>query len=768
MGFHSDANCAECPLKDRPLIPSDLQREKPIDVLFIGEAGAQEEVVQGKPFVGQSGQILWTTFGTVGIARDQCGVTNAVLCRPKGKNPEQAEVDCCLSRLQKELSDNPSKVIVPLGNVALAALTGRLIKDVRISKERGRLTERSGIPLVPTYHPMSMFYADGAFPDFARDAQMIRKIVDGTLDQKFLPVPSVTVITTIEGLRKLILQVATRAAESEEPLPIAVDLETTGFDHKTDRILCMSLAVAKTRGIVIAEELFNSSETDQALRNFFNIDNVAWVYQNGKFDAQFLWTFIGEPVRVDEDTMLMHYTLDERKGTHGLKDLASEWEGAPDYENEIKKHLKKKSDSYALVPRDLLYKYAAYDAAYTLRLYYRFRDILNDDQNRFYHRVLIPATNAMVHLERAGVLVDREKLDSLSDYYTKQINEIEATLFKLAGHEFNPRSPVQVSKVMFNELNLPKIRGSSTNAEVLEALQEHEFAQQLLEHRRVSKLDSTYVRGLWKDIHEDKKIHPSYLLHGAVSRTSCMGPNFQNQPQDAELRQIYIAQEGWEFGEIDYSQNEFRGVAFYSGDEFLRNVYLEDGDLHDTTSDTLNVNRKVAKAVNFGLLYQRSAFSLASQLGCSVPEAEDFIEQFFDRMPDVRAWISSVQKTVLSGKPLISKLGRYRRFGLITSNNREDIMRECVNFLPQATGSDTALMALSRISTEVDQEVFRPTGFIHDSVVFVVRKDAREILRQVKIIAEETPRLALETDLPFKVDIKLGPSWGAMEKFDPS
>ncbi len=401
----------------------------------------------------------------------------------------------------------------------------------------------------------------------------------------------------------------------------------------------------------------------------------------------------------------------------------------------------------------------------------------------FYQNVLMPATLLFRDMHHTGFVIDHEGLDSLDVELSGSLDKLEQEMFDEVGQEFNPRSSQQVGGILFDKLGLPLIKKRSTDVEVLTALYEktgNTFPNQMLQHRGLTKIHGTYIKGIGKHLASDGRLHPEFMVHGAVSRTSSREPNVQNIPRDSDadapgavVKKVFIAPKGWKFAHLDFSQHEFRQVAIYSEDEWLREVYRNDGDMHSEVaidlygSDYSYEERVKAKTYNFGLLYQRGAFSLSLQTGESVRESEERIEAFFDRMPDVRRWIEACKRTVLDGQDLVSLLGRHRRFDLITRANVDDIIKQAVNFLPQSSGSDSALMGIHEAWSTISSEVYKPVGFHHDAQTCYIKEDVwEEVLVEVARAMERGASQAIKGDVPFKVETEIGNSWGTVKKVE--
>ncbi len=381
---HPDALCEECPLYSRPMVATSISRDvangAPVDVMWVGEAPAGNEVVQGKGFVGDSGNLLWQTAKHAGLERNtRAAVTNSVLCRPKSKNPEHDELAACRPRLLKEISQYQPKIVVAMGNYALSAVTGSAMTQTKITKRRGRIEDieigSKTFRVVPTLHPASLLYNAGGFKDFSHDIETVRTIIDGTFTDVNENLPELELIDSMKDLEGLLTRMTHdekfRADSRSEyaELEVAADLETGGFDYSEggDEILCVSMSFDSVVGQVISEELVAESHGRKLLNEIFNHPKAHWTWQNGAFDSNFLVRDIGT-FPMHHDTIPLHYATDERRGTHSLEQMSMEIEKAPDYKKMVDPYLKGNDGSYRNIPRDVLYLYAAYDAVYTRRL----------------------------------------------------------------------------------------------------------------------------------------------------------------------------------------------------------------------------------------------------------------------------------------------------------------------------------------------------------------------------------------------------------------
>ena len=396
------ARCEQCPLKDAPgpvLEPSNPQAK----YIIVGEAPGYEEISRGLPFVGPSGQLLNAMLQEVGLSRSDVHCTNTVLCQPSEGAPSQAAIECCRPRLQHELVEHYQSGIISMGAVARDALLGGP-RPKGILATRGEWLGVSGYEaeyFLNTIHPAYVLRN----PDAARDLLFdLRKA-----QQPYVHVskPEIVVCDDPPDFK------------SGE---VVFDLETVGLDYQQDRIICLALgfSVEPTKVYIIPGD---------KLTLWPCWSNLLTVAHNGKFDQKFLEHQLGWNVNLDFDTMLAHYTLDERKTGHGLKELARVYLNAPDYEAEIRPYVGK-DGGMGNVPLDKLYEYAAWDIVYTQRLAAILKAELID-QNLLdwpFRQVIMPFANAAVDMELAGMKVDLPNVSKATQLFDEKLSALQVEI----------------------------------------------------------------------------------------------------------------------------------------------------------------------------------------------------------------------------------------------------------------------------------------------------------------------------------------------------
>jgi len=422
MSYESALQCDSCNLKGCSKVVG--QGPDKAKLLFVGEAPGTLEVQMGQHFVGTAGKFLDATLAKLNASRAGCYFTNSVLCRPPEGNganatrqPTGAEKACCRTRLLAEIDDHLHNdgVVVALGNSALSTLLQQPeIKASKMPREVSLQLPTRTVPLVGCMHPSSVLRVPSNFkPFFEKFTFAVRK-AQGILGPDVSEPASdwkVTICKTpkqcLDGVNKICdYWFRTRKAY------VVADIETSDFDPMTSKILCLGVANDKECFIFPGEHIYKDKYS--AFLKLFSLKTLHWVWHNGKFDTNFLHK-AGLPAQVDDDTMLMHYVLDETP-PHGLKELATSLFGAEDYEQYIFQHLAKKSDSFSNVPRPVLYKYLSYDCWFTLQLYHALRNKIRQvpSLDSLYTKILLPAQKFFQVVEKNGMMLDLEYMDKLA------------------------------------------------------------------------------------------------------------------------------------------------------------------------------------------------------------------------------------------------------------------------------------------------------------------------------------------------------------------
>ena len=396
----------------------------------------------------------------------------------------------------------------------------------------------------------------------------------------------------------------------------------------------------------------------------------------------------------------------------------------------------------------------------------------------------MPLVPVLVLMERNGIALDTDLLWQMSHRLGKQILKLEAKIYNNVGHQFNINSPKQLGSILFEELQLPatKRKGSySTAASVLEELQGiHPIIEFILDYRQLTKLKSTYIDALPGLINpKTRRVHTSFnQTRTATGRLSSSDPNLQNIPVRGELgqqiRQAFIAPPNSHLLSGDYSQIDLRALAHLSQDQGLLDAFNQDEDIHATTAaqlygvDTSQVTadmRRVAKTVNFGVIYGMSGYGLERATELSREEATRFIASYFEKYPGIKQYLESTKQQAREKGYVQTLLDRRRSIPEINSANRqvrEAAERMAINMPVQGTSADIIKVAMVNLYREMGQRQLKSKMLlqVHDELLFEVPAEELEEMRQ---LVPEIMSAALELIIPLKVDVKSGQNWGELK-----
>jgi DNA polymerase-1 len=480
------------------------------------------------------------------------------------------------------------------------------------------------------------------------------------------------------------------------------------------------------------------------------------------------------------DVLLASYLLNPSEGNHQLSDISIRESLSPlPHDDEIYgKGAKRKIPSGQPLADHLARKALAIRQA----LPSLEKKIKETEMESLYYDLELPLSRVLARMEMAGIQVDVNGLNRLGEEFQKRIEELVSNIYHLAGTEFNLNSPKQLGEILFDKLGLPIIKktktGYSTDAEVLEKLEpQHEIVRSILHYRQINKLQTTYIEGLSKVVHQNtSKIHTSYSQTiASTGRLSSIDPNLQNIPirleEGRRIRQVFVPSESdWKMLAADYSQIELRVLAHISQDEKLIEAFTNDMDIHTKTAmdvfgvDALKVDsnmRRAAKAVNFGIVYGISDYGLSQNLNITRKEAAQFIEQYFAVFKGVKNYMESIVKEAKKQGYVKTLMHRRRYLPEINSSNfnlRSFAERTAMNSPIQGTAADIIKIAMIRMAERIEKEGLKSRMLlqVHDELVFEV---SPEELEQMQSIVPDVMENAIPLDVPLKVDVSFGDTW---------
>ena len=425
---------------------------------------------------------------------------------------------------------------------------------------------------------------------------------------------------------------------------------------------------------------------------------------------------------------------------------------------------------------------AAFAQVNVISQVYHVMAVALEEQNlkSLYHDVEMPLLYVLAEMERIGVRVDGDFIKAYGEQLTEVIDRLTTEIHTIAGSEFNINSTKQLSKVLFEDMGIRSIKktktGHSTNVEVLEKLAyDHDIAWKILEYRSHTKLRSTYVDGLLAAIGIDGKIHTTFnQAIAATGRLSSMEPNLQNIPVRTqlgrELRRAFVPSDGFVFVDADYSQIELRVLAHLSQDETFLEAFRQNQDIHRITAarvfhvpfdEVTDEMRRISKAVNFGIVYGISAFSLAEDIKVSVREAEGFINNYFERYPDVKRYIDTAVANAKAKGYAETIFGRRRNIPELAQanfNTRSFGERAAMNMPVQGAAADIIKIAMIKVHKRLNEEGLESRLIlqVHDELLIEAKIGEED---RVKQILKDEMENAVNLSVPMSIDINIGKSW---------
>ena len=581
---------------------------------------------------------------------------------------------------------------------------------------------------------------------------------------------------------------------------LAIDTETTGLNHISDKIVGISLAIDDTHGAYIPIRHHSGTpdllDGDNIAPNQIPIETVReklWpiltnpdiikIGHNMKYDLHIMANEGWDTTQIHpiDDTMLLSYILHGTRHGHGLDELALMYLG---HEN-IKfsslfppktRDADMRFDGLAIENACL---YAAEDACICRALYDLMRPELNADNKlrELYETCDLPLMPILMQMERSGVLADRAKLQHLSTIFHEQLQKLQSEIWTLAGHEFNIASPKQLGCVLFDELNLPANKKRSTDADALnDLIDAHEIIEKILNWRSIAKLAGTYADALPRQIASDGRIHTTYLQTSTnTGRLSSRDPNLQNIPIKTELgeeiRKCFIAAPHHTLISVDYSQIQLRLLADMANVHTFKETFNNNADIHEQTARKIfNIPadqpvprdlRRAAKTVNFSIIYGISSFGLASQLGVSRGDAQNIINTYMAGLPEIREYIDKTKEFALANACVYTPWGR--RIELPDVKNprmRAYAMRAAINAPIQGFEADL----MRRAMVEIEKNIMHPNADkirmimqVHDEIVFECKSEfADEFAHKIKSAMENITQLSI----PWVAEFTIGTTWG--------
>ncbi|NPB08885.1 MAG: DNA polymerase I [Thermodesulfobacteria bacterium] len=662
-------------------------------------------------------------------------------------------------------------------------LRERLIEhadQARLSRELVKLNTEAPVPLdIEAYRRRE--------PDVHRLRELFReldfkKLLKELPAEKTISYQEYEIVRDEEALKALL-------EEARQKEVLVVDLESDSTDPMRGKLVGVALCLEPPKAYYLpfghqGLERQLPPEALKALGEILSAEQPRKVGHNIKYDLILLKRHGIDLRGLEGDTMVASYLLDPTRRQHGLDELAEEILGHQMISYKEVTAKLKKGESFAFVPVEKAAEYACEDAHVTYLLYQHFWPRLREeDLWDLFVNIERPLIEVLARMEMAGIRLDLPYLEELSREMASRLKELEEKIFALAGERFNLNSSQQLGFILFEKLKLPKIKKTpkrtaySTDTEVLEELSSyHELPRLVLAYRTLAKLKSTYVDAFPRLVNpETGRLHTSFnQTVTATGRLSSSEPNLQNIPVRGEdglkIRRAFIPEEGFVFLSADYSQIDLRVLAHYSGDETLIEAFRRGEDIHRrTAAEVFGIPpemvtpemRRMAKTINFGIVYGMSPYGLAKELKIGRREAKAFIERYFERYPGVKAYMERIVAEAREKGYVETLFGRKRPLPDIKSPNRvarEFAERTAINTPIQGTAADIIKLAMIQIDQALREKKARTRMLlqVHDELLFEVPP---EELEEIRDLVREKMERVVRLKVPLKVNLATGKNW---------
>ena len=515
---------------------------------------------------------------------------------------------------------------------------------------------------------------------------------------------------------------------------------------------------------------------------YFSSGKIKIIAHSGEAILRLLFTISLDAVIIS-DTMIMAWLLSSNDGVYNLNSVVSK------YFSQTLLDLKdiKGGDRLEDVDMSLLSRYSLLRSDYTARLNRVLeRRIHERGLFELYKTMELPLLEVLARMESEGIYLSKERMDELKTKTDERIAKLEESIYLLAGYKFNINSTMQLSKLLYDERKLPPVkktaRGFSTDTETLESLKSTEdpIIALLLEYRQLAKLKSTYIDVLPLLRDSFGRVHTSFLQTGtATGRLSSRNPNLQNIPVRTDegrlIRSAFVPESGNVFISADYSQIELVVLSWLSDDEMLKSAFLSGEDVHRFTAalvfnkkseDVTSQERRVAKTINFGIMYGMSAFRLSNELGISRSEAKEFITRYFERYSSVKDFVEKVNREAEKNGYVKTYWGHEREILGINSRNKTEkaaAERTAVNTVIQGTAAEIMKKAMIEIFNEIKEKKINARMLlqVHDELIFEVEESKAE---ELELLIKDKMENVAKLSVPLRVSVERGHSWGEMHE----
>ncbi len=727
--------------------------------LFVGQAPGEQEDEEGRCFVGPSGQLLTQAIKVFKLTPAR--LTNLVRCFPPGdRNPMADEIRACTPYLMEEIEKTKPEIIIALGNHALKALTG---KNGIMDYSGHIVGQLNGSQVFALAHPSYVLRDTGTsrLRHWEMDLKALQRLGSG---QKTAPVKS----------ERLSAQDAFSILKENTGM-VTFDFETNGKPAMIDGVIRCASFNALGKNFYVVQDL------ERLLKWFVDTDLPKCAH-NGIFERH--WCMVAlhkEPKNLIYDTYLMHYLLDETAG-HGLDVVAAEYLGVESWK--IYFLMQEKGWTWETVPMEILGPYSCKDSHYTAQLVNPLLKKLKEQKlMEVYNKHLLPISKLCARMEVRGAKIDREYCNKWGEKYQEQCTKCVADMRMVTGldENFNPDSPMQVRKVL-KKLNLKtsvktKGRGEmSVGKEALKPLEgKHPFVDALLKWSELDTVRRNYLEKFPKFVDVAGILHPSYTpAFQKTGRISSTNPPLSNMPKDPNVSGMVVSryENGWILSN-DYKQLELHLVASESGEQKMIDIFEKGGDLHDETAKFMfgpqftDKHRKIAKNINFGVVYGISDYSLSRKFNVPIDVAMLWVDRWKQTYPKVYAWMAQQHKTIVRQGWISSRFGNLRRLPDAKSRDEKMVartLRQAGNFPIQSLGAYVTNMAAVMIDNCLVRTGYKSLVFLdhHDAVLVDAHPDELDTAKAIcrKIMEDEMQKRCPWLKVRLKIDQVASKRWG--------
>lgn len=761
-------------------------------IILVGEAPGKDEAETGVPFVGASGTLLTQIMREAGIERSECYITNVIKYRPPGNDLNQLhkiglKLEECEEELRRELANLNPTVIVPLGNVALKAITGKGVKQGdKITNWRGSILPSfpsigggKPVKVIPTLHPAFILRSWGDSPLLLFD---------------FLKIEKESKINGFCSLRNKDYRVLKEFKDAQDWLhgamgakALALDIETYKY---TDIIKCIGFSTAKHQAVCIPivekGKPFWSVDQESFLwgeiRNILTSPNIRKIIQNMAFEMEMLFPYVGEIYPVYMDTMIAsHLYLPEIKKALSMQ--TSIYTNEPYYKTEAHD---------ANYDPQALYQYNCKDNDVTFQIYEYLEERLKEDSlHNFMHGFQMPLGRLLWRASHVGVRVDQEKVREYRREAEREVKRLEELLTKEVGYLPDINSPAKMCQLLYHELGYPpqfklsvttkgeKKKTKTVDEKSLQKLNRlypNPIFAIILGIRGQRKLLSTYLHDFWD---ADGRCRASYKITGATtgrlsSTKNIRGTGVQLQNIPKEIRDIFISDEGCLFLKVDLSQVESRLVAYEAEDETMMKTFEDGKDIHAIVGSMLygkdyedcgkgTFERERGKMTGHASNYRISGQRLHEETGIPLKECKDLLERYYDKF-QLRRWWQRIIDQLKENRTLTTPHGRRRIFygrwptWKEEEDHKGDLFKAAYANVPQGTACDHINMAGVRMFHRFPEST---TILIqcHDELVIQFKEGYKSLVES--IVREELmqPLYINGREVVIPIDIDIGKNW---------